>query len=90
MSGGPSLARTVAEERRPPPAPADAAARYVNQWVEDEAIGSERVRAFVLILKTRGCYWADVKGCSMCGYSKDTLGRSAPRRRGTSWSSRRT
>jgi hypothetical protein len=49
----------------------------VNQWVEDEAIGRERVRAFVLILRTRGCYWADVKGCSMCGYSKDTLGRSA-------------
>ena len=74
---GPSLARIVAEERRPPPAPPDAAARYVNQWVEEEAIGSERVRAFVLILKTRGCYWADAKGCSMCGYSKDTLGRSA-------------
>ncbi len=74
---GPSLARIVADERRPPPAPPDAAARYVNQWVEDEAIGSERVRAFVLILKTRGCYWADAKGCSMCGYSKDTLGRSA-------------
>jgi hypothetical protein len=49
----------------------------VNQWVEEEALGNERVRAFVLILKTRGCYWADVKGCSMCGYSKDTLGRSA-------------
>lgn len=49
----------------------------MNQWVEDEAIGRERVRAFVLILKTRGCYWADLKGCTMCGYSKDTLGRSA-------------
>lgn len=74
---GPSLARSVAEDRRPEPAPPDAAGRYVNQWVEEEAIGAERVRAFVLILKTRGCYWADVKGCSMCGYSKDTLGRSA-------------
>jgi archaeosine synthase beta-subunit len=72
-----SLARTVAHDRRPEPAGPDAARRYVNQWVEDEAIGPERVRAFVLILKTRGCYWADLKGCSMCGYSKDTLGRSA-------------
>jgi hypothetical protein len=53
------------------------ARRYVHQWVEDEAIGSERISAFVLILKTRGCYWADEKGCSMCGYAKDTLGRSA-------------
>lgn len=72
-----SLARTVALERRPPPAPPDAARRFVNQWVETEAIGDETVKAFVLILRTRGCYWADLKGCSMCGYAKDTLGRSA-------------
>lgn len=72
-----SLARSVARDRRPDAAPTEAARRYVNQWVEPEAIGTERVTAFVLILKTRGCYWADVKGCSMCGYSKDTLGRSA-------------
>jgi archaeosine synthase beta-subunit len=72
-----SLARSVARDRRPVPAGPDAAGHLVNQWVESEALGSDRVRAFVLILKTRGCYWADVKGCSMCGYSKDTLGRSA-------------
>jgi len=72
-----SVGRAVARDRRPGPAAAGEARRYVNQWVEDEAIGPERVRAFVLILRTRGCYWADVKGCSMCGYSKDTLGRSA-------------
>jgi len=72
-----SVGRAVARDRRPGPAPSGEARRYVNQWVEDEAIGTERVRAFVLILRTRGCYWADVKGCSMCGYSKDTLGRSA-------------
>jgi archaeosine synthase beta-subunit len=72
-----SLARSVARDRRPAPAaPADAR-RYVNQWVEREAIGTEPVPAFVLILRTRGCYWADEKGCSMCGYAKDTLGRSA-------------
>ena len=72
-----SIARSVAHDRRPPPAPTESARRYVNQWVEPEAIGSERVPAFVLILRTRGCYWADAKGCSMCGYAKDTLGRSA-------------
>jgi archaeosine synthase beta-subunit len=72
-----SLARSVARDRRPDPAGPDAARRFVNQWVEPEAIGTERVNAFVVILKTRGCYWADLKGCSMCGYSKDTLGRSA-------------
>jgi len=72
-----SVGRAVARDRRPGPAPSGEARRYVNQWVEAEAIGTERVRAFVLILRTRGCYWADVKGCTMCGYSKDTLGRSA-------------
>ncbi len=72
-----SVARTVAHDRRPDPVATESARRYVNQWVEEEAIGAERVRAFVLILKTRGCYWADFKGCSMCGYAKDTLGRSA-------------
>jgi len=73
----PSVAREVAHDRRPPPAEPASARRYVNQWVEAEAIGDRRVRAFVLILRTRGCYWADQKGCSMCGYAKDTLGRSA-------------
>jgi archaeosine synthase beta-subunit len=72
-----SLARTVARDRRPGPASGTDASRFVNAWVEDEALDGERVRAFVLILRTRGCYWADQKGCSMCGYARDTLGRSA-------------
>jgi len=72
-----SLARSVARDRRPAPGSADDASRFVNAWVEEEALGSERVKAFVLILRTRGCYWADQKGCSMCGYARDTLGRSA-------------
>jgi archaeosine synthase beta-subunit len=76
MTGG-SVARTIAQDRRPGPAGPESARRYVNLWTEEEALGARRVRAFVVILRTRGCYWADVKGCSMCGYSKDTLGRSA-------------
>ena len=72
-----SVARQIARDRRPEPASPGAASRYVNLWREPEALGGERVTAFVAILRTRGCYWADVKGCSMCGYAKDTLGRSA-------------
>jgi archaeosine synthase beta-subunit len=72
-----TVARAVAHDRRPSPASGPSARRYVNQWVEAEAIGADRVSAFVVILRTRGCYWADQKGCSMCGYAKDTLGRSA-------------
>ncbi|MCI4368187.1 MAG: archaeosine biosynthesis radical SAM protein RaSEA [Thermoplasmata archaeon] len=73
----PSVAGNVAHDRRPAAGGPESASRYVNLWTEPEALGTERVRAFVLILRTRGCYWADAKGCSMCGYSKDTLGRSA-------------
>ncbi len=72
-----SVARTVARDRRPGEGGPASARRYVNLWTEAEALGPERVSAFVLILRTRGCYWADLKGCSMCGYAKDTLGRSA-------------
>jgi hypothetical protein len=72
-----SLARAVARDRRPEPAEGSDASRFVNAWVEAEALDGERVKAFVLILRTRGCYWADLKGCSMCGYARDTLGRSA-------------
>jgi archaeosine synthase beta-subunit len=72
-----SVARTVARDRRPGAGGPESARRYVNLWTEAEALGPDRVSAFVLILRTRGCYWADLKGCSMCGYAKDTLGRSA-------------
>ncbi len=77
MKGAESVARQVALDRRPPRGSGEGADRYVSVWREPEAIGPERVDAFVAILRTRGCYWADVKGCSMCGYAKDTLGRSA-------------
>jgi radical SAM enzyme (TIGR01210 family) len=79
-SAGESVARAVARDRRPPPegeAGPGSASRFVRAWTEAEALAGERVAAFVLILRTRGCYWADLKGCSMCGYAKDTLGRSA-------------
>lgn len=72
-----SVAREIARDRRPAPGGPVTASRYVNLWRESEAIGEERVDAFVVILRTRGCYWADGRGCSMCGYAKDTLGRSA-------------
>ncbi|HEV2448967.1 MAG TPA: archaeosine biosynthesis radical SAM protein RaSEA [Thermoplasmata archaeon] len=72
-----SIAREVANERRPQPGDSGAPDAYVNCWTETESLAGERVSAFVLILRTRGCYWADLKGCSRCGYARDTLGRSA-------------
>ncbi len=45
--------------------------RYVSAWTEKEVLDGEVVDAFVVILRTRGCYWAQKSGCSMCGYVSD-------------------
>ena len=38
-------------------------------WYEDEVLKGKRVKARVLILDTKGCYWALKNGgCTMCGY----------------------
>ena len=72
-----SVARGLARKRKPRGAEEGSPSVPVNLWSEPEALHGQRVPAFVAILRTRGCYWADLKGCSMCGYAKDTLGRSA-------------
>jgi radical SAM enzyme (TIGR01210 family) len=45
--------------------------RYVSAWTEREVLDGEVVDAFVVILRTKGCYWARKSGCSMCGYVSD-------------------
>ncbi|MEE9600099.1 MAG: archaeosine biosynthesis radical SAM protein RaSEA [Thermoplasmata archaeon] len=45
--------------------------KFVSSWTEKEVLDGEVVDAFVLILRTRGCYWARKSGCSMCGYTND-------------------
>ncbi len=42
-------------------------------WSENDTLGNEVVRAFVFILKTRGCFWARHSGCTMCGYFNDSI-----------------
>ncbi len=44
---------------------------YVSAWTEKELLDGKLVDAFVIILRTRGCYWAQKSGCSMCGYVSD-------------------
>ncbi|UCG69312.1 MAG: archaeosine biosynthesis radical SAM protein RaSEA, partial [Thermoplasmata archaeon] len=44
---------------------------YISWWVEKDVIDDEIVDAFVMILRTRGCAWAQKGGCSMCGYIND-------------------
>ncbi|RLF67125.1 MAG: TIGR01210 family radical SAM protein [Thermoplasmata archaeon] len=45
--------------------------RPVAYWREEDHLDGQIVRAFVGILRTRGCYWALTGGCTMCGYIKD-------------------
>ncbi|WP_400260147.1 archaeosine biosynthesis radical SAM protein RaSEA [Candidatus Methanomassiliicoccus intestinalis] len=41
----------------------------VSIWREKDMINGEKVDAFVIILRTTGCWWAHKKGCTMCGYN---------------------
>ncbi len=45
--------------------------RPIAMWTEKDVSDGKIVDAFVLILRTRGCYWALHSGCTMCGYIND-------------------
>ena len=44
---------------------------FIACWSEDELLDGKKCRAFVLILRTRGCRWGRVAGCTFCGYIAD-------------------
>ncbi len=46
--------------------------RYIATWTEKDLLDGRVVDAWVVIFRTRGCYWARASGCSMCGYVNDT------------------
>ena len=41
-------------------------------WSEKDVLNGKIVDAFVIILRTQGCSWAQKTGCSMCGYFNDS------------------
>ena len=45
----------------------------VSFWSEKDVLDGKIVDAFVIILRTKGCSWAQNSGCSMCGYFNDSL-----------------
>lgn len=53
-------------------APLRRARAQPRMWTEQDVLNGEAVEAFVLILRTRGCFWARHSGCSMCGYFRDS------------------
>jgi len=48
---------------------------FISWWVEKDVLDGEVVDAFVMILRTSGCKWAQKGGCSMCGYINDAVKR---------------
>lgn len=44
-----------------------------RMWSENDTLDGKVTRAFVFILKTRGCFWAHHSGCTMCGYFNDSI-----------------
>ncbi|MFQ6012670.1 MAG: archaeosine biosynthesis radical SAM protein RaSEA [Thermoplasmata archaeon] len=64
----PELAALIEETRASRP---HDPTQYISAWTERELLDGEMVDAFVLILRTKGCYWARKSGCSMCGYVSD-------------------
>jgi len=45
--------------------------KYVASWSERDSLDGKETRAWVLILRTKGCGWAR---CSMCGYHGESSG----------------
>ena len=52
--------------------------QYISTWTEKDVLDGKVVDAWVIILRTRGCYWARKSGCSMCGYVNDVAVEVAP------------
>lgn len=45
---------------------------YIRAWSEDDVLDGRPCKAYVVILKTRGCTWALAGGCTMCGYANES------------------
>ncbi|MEM2900981.1 MAG: hypothetical protein QXT63_09340 [Thermoplasmata archaeon] len=42
-------------------------------WIEDEVLNREETKALVVIFSTVGCFFAESSGCSMCGYTNESI-----------------
>jgi len=44
----------------------------VHCWSEPDLYNRQKIQAYVIILRTKGCSWMYESGCSMCGYFNDS------------------
>ncbi|MFQ6128976.1 MAG: archaeosine biosynthesis radical SAM protein RaSEA [Thermoplasmata archaeon] len=52
--------------------------KYVTTWTEKEVLNDRVVECYVIVLRTKGCYWSRMSGCSMCGYINDCAEDASP------------
>src|SRR5438874_10938291 len=52
--------------------------QYISTWTEKDLLHGKVVDAWVIIFRTRGCYWPRASGCSMGGYVNDVAQEVAP------------
>ncbi len=69
------LQQIVKDERRPREFDPR---EYISTWTEKDLLAGKVVDAWVIIFRTRGCYWARASGCSMCGYVNDVAQEVSP------------
>ncbi len=69
------LQQIVKDERRPREFDPR---EYISTWTEKDLLHGKVVDAWVIIFRTRGCYWARASGCSMCGYVNDVAQEVSP------------
>ena len=69
------LQQIVKDERRPREFDPR---EYISTWTEKDVLHGKVADAWVIIFRTRGCYWARASGCSMCGYVNDVAQEVAP------------
>src|SRR2546428_7343854 len=69
------LQQVVKDERRPREFDPR---EYISTWTEKDLLHGKIVDAWVIIFRTRGCYWARSSGCSMCGYVNDVAQEESP------------
>ncbi|OGS48197.1 MAG: TIGR01210 family radical SAM protein [Euryarchaeota archaeon RBG_16_68_13] len=69
------LAEVVKDERRPRTFDPR---EIISTWSEKDLLHGKVVDAWVIIFRTRGCYWAQASGCSMCGYVNDVAREVSP------------
>ncbi len=68
MAGLSEVMRCIRERQRVKPR---SPSEVVGFWTGEDLLDGKPVRSNTIIFRTKGCYWAQKGGCTMCGYTYD-------------------